>query len=108
MGYLEDWANLYHTSSRSILTNESWDAWPTNFEAVERAMSKELSKAHVAFTYPPCTLSAHPRSWATASKIAVEAKCLAYDLNQIVNGISTEEEFEDIPSDAAGPSGTIN
>ena len=42
VGYLEDWANSCRTSSRSILTNGSWDAWPTNFEAVERAMSKEL------------------------------------------------------------------
>ena len=71
-------------------------------------MSKELSEAHVAFAYPSRTLSAHPRSWATASEIAVEAKRLAYNLNQIVNGISIEEEFEDIPSDAAGSSGVIN
>ena len=108
VGYLEDWANACRTSSGSILTDGSWDAWPTNFEAVERAMSKELSKAHVAFTYPPRAPSAHPQSWATASKIAIEARCLAYNLNQIINSTSTEEEFEDIPSDAAGSSGAIN
>jgi hypothetical protein len=108
MGYLEDWANLCRTSSRSILTDASWDAWPTNFEAVERAMSKELSEAHITFTYPPRTPSAHPRSWATTSEIVVEAKRLAYNLNQIVNGTSTEEEFEDISSDVAGSSGAIN
>ena len=71
-------------------------------------MSKELSEAHVAFTYPPRAPSAHPRSWATASEITVEAKRLALNLKQLVNGASTEEEFEDIPSDAAGSSGAIN
>src|SRR5882762_12020112 len=60
VGYLEDWANSCRTSSGSILTDGSWDAWPTNFEAVERAMSKELSEAHVAFAYPPRAPSAHP------------------------------------------------
>jgi len=78
------------------------------FEAVEREMSKELSDTHITFTYPPHALSAHSQSWATASEIAVEAKHLVYNLNQIVNGTSTEEEFEDIPSDAAGSSGAIN
>ena len=71
-------------------------------------MSKELSEAHIAFAYPPRAPSAHPRSWATASEIAVEAKRLAYNLTQIVNGVSTDEESEDTPSDAAGPSGAIN
>jgi hypothetical protein len=71
-------------------------------------MSRELSDAHVTFTYPPCTPSTHPRSWVTASEIAVEAKRLALNLKQIVDGASTKEEFEDIPSDAAGSSGAIN
>ena len=108
MGYLEDWAKSCHTSTGSTITDGSWDAWPTSFEAVEKEMSRELSDAHITFTYPPRAPSAHPQSWATASEIAVEAKRLAYNLTQIVNGVSTEEEFEDIPSDAAGPSGAIN
>jgi len=57
MGYLEDWAKSCCTSTRSILTDGSWDAWPTNFEAV---------------------------------------------------GTPTEEEFEDVPSNAGGPSGANN
>src|ERR1700676_1660917 len=73
-----------------------------------RGQCLRSSEAHVAFAYLPHAPSAHPRSWAIASEIAVEAKRLAYNLNQIVNGISIEEEFEDIPSDVAGPSGTIN
>jgi hypothetical protein len=77
----------------------------TTFEVVEREMSRELSDTHITFTYPPHALSAHSQSWATASEIAVEAKHLAYNLNQIVDGASIEEEFEDIPSDAAGSSG---
>jgi hypothetical protein len=44
----------------------------------------------------------------TASEIAIEAKRLALNLKQLVNGASTEEEFKDIPSDAAGSSGAIN
>ena len=108
VGYLEDWARSYRISTGSILTEGSWDVWPTSFEAVEEEMSRELSDAHVTFTYPPRTLSTHPRSWATASEIAVEAKCLALNLKQIVNGTSTKEKFEDIPSDAAGSSGAIN
>ena len=82
--------------------------WPTNFEAVEREMSRELSNAHITFTYPPHTPSTHPRSWVIASEIAVEAKHLAFNLNQIINSASTKEEFEDIPSDVAGSSGAIN
>jgi hypothetical protein len=108
VGYLEDWARSYRISTGSILTEGSWDILPTSFEAVEEEMSRELSDAHVTFTYPPRTLSAHPRSWATASKIAIEAKRLALNLKQIVNGASTKEEFEDIPSNAAGSSGAIN
>jgi hypothetical protein len=108
VGYLEEWAKSCRISTGSILTDGSWDAWPTSFEAVEKEMSRELSDAHITFTYPPRAPSAHPRSWATASEIAVEAKRLAFNLNQIVNGASTEEEFEDIPSDAAGSSGAIN
>ena len=108
VGYLRDWARSYRISTGSILTKGSWDVWPTSFEAVEEEMSRELSDAHITFTYPPRAPSAHPQSWATASEIAVEAKRLAYNLNQIGNGVSTEEEFEDIPSDAAGPSGAIN
>jgi hypothetical protein len=79
-----------------------------SFKAVEKEMSRELSDAHITFTYPPHTLSAHPQSWATTSEIAIEAKCLAFNLNQIVNSATTKEEFEDIPSDAAGSSGVIN
>jgi hypothetical protein len=60
MGYLEDWAKSCRTSTRSILTNGSWDGWPTNFEAVEREMSRELSAAHITSTYPPRIPSAHP------------------------------------------------
>ena len=71
-------------------------------------MSKELSEAHVAFAYPPRALSAHPWSWATTSEIVVEAKRLAFNLKQIVNGASTKEEHEDVPSNAAGSSGVIN
>src|ERR1700674_1404447 len=108
MGYLEDWAKSCHISTGSILTDGSWDAWPTSFEAVEKEMSRELSDAHITFTYPPRAPSAHPQSWATASKIPVEANCLALNLNQIINGAPTEEEFEDIPSNVAGSSGAIN
>jgi hypothetical protein len=108
MGYLEDWAKSCRISTRSTLTDGSWDAWPTSFEAVKKEMSRELSDAHITFTYPPCTPSAHPQSWATASEIAVEAKHLAFNLNQIINGASTKEEFKDIPFDAAGSSGVIN
>jgi|SRR5882762_8382255 len=108
VGYLKDWARSYRISTGSILTEGSWDVWPTSFKAVEEEMSRELSDAHVTFTYPPRTLSAHPRSWATASEIAIEAKRLALSLKQLINGTSTEEEFEDIPSDAAGSSGVIN
>src|SRR5882762_5835716 len=108
VGYLEDWAKSCHTSTGSILTDGSWDAWPTNFEAVEREMSRELYNSHITFTYPPCALSAHPQSWVTTSEIAVEAKCLAFNLKQIINGASTEEEFEDVPSNATGSSGVIN
>jgi hypothetical protein len=108
VGYLEDWAGSYRISTGSILTEGSWDVWPMSFKAVEEEMSRELSDAHVTFTYPPRTLSTHPRSWATASKIAIEAKRLALSLKQLVNGTSTKEEFEDIPSDAAGSSGVIN
>ena len=108
MGYLEDWAKSCHTSTGSTLTNGPWDAWPMSFDAVEKAMSMELSEAHISFVYPPCAPSAHPRSWATASKIAIEAKRLAFNLNQIVNGASTKEEFKDVPSDAVGSSGVIN
>jgi hypothetical protein len=108
MGYLEDWAKSCRISTGSILTNGSWDAWPTSFEAVEKEMSRELSDTHITFTYPPHAPSAHPQSWATASEITVEAKRLAFNLNQIVNGASTEEEFEDVPFDAAGSSGAIN
>ena len=74
MGYLEDWARSYCISTGSILNEGSWDVWPTSFKAVEEEMSRELSDAHVTFTYPPHAPSAHPQSWATASKIAVEAK----------------------------------
>jgi hypothetical protein len=69
VGYLEDWAKSCRISTGSILTDGSWDAWPTSFEAVEKEMSRELSDAHITFTYPPRTPSAHPRSWATASEI---------------------------------------
>jgi len=108
VGYLEDWARSYRISTGSILTKGSWDVWPTSFEAVEEEMSRELSDAHVTSTYPPRAPSAHPRSWVTTSEIAVEAKRLALNLKQLVNSASTEEEFEDIPSDAAGSSGAIN
>jgi hypothetical protein len=60
VGYLEDWARSYCISTGSILTEGSWDVWPTSFEAVEEEMSRELSDAHVTFTYPPCAPSAHP------------------------------------------------
>jgi len=39
--------------------------WPTNLEAMEKAMpmekamSMELSEAHIAFIYPSCTPSTH-------------------------------------------------
>jgi hypothetical protein len=67
VGYLEDWAKSCHASSRSILTDGSWDAWPTHLKAVEREMSQELLEAHITFTYPPHAPSAHPQSWATTS-----------------------------------------
>jgi hypothetical protein len=108
VGYIEDWAKSCCASSGSILIDGSWDAWPMNFKAVETVMSRELSDAHITFAYSPCALNAHPRSWATASKITVEAKHLAFNLIQIINGASTEEEHEDVPSDAAGSSGAIN
>jgi len=60
-------------------------------------MSMELSKAHISFVYPPHAPSAHPQSWATTSKIAIEAKRLAYNLTQIINSASTEEEWEETP-----------
>src|SRR5882762_3266998 len=100
MGYLEDWAKSCHTSTGSTLTNGSWDAWPMSFDAVEKAMSMELSEAHISFVYPPCAPSAHPRSRATASKIAVEAKHLFYNLAQLINGASTKEEREESPPKA--------
>jgi hypothetical protein len=75
---------------------------------MEREMSRELSDTHIMFTYPPCAPSVHPKSWATASKIAVEAKHLAFNLIQIINGTSTKEEHEDVPSNTAGSSGAIN
>jgi hypothetical protein len=108
MGYLEDWTKPCHASTRSILTDGSWDAWPTNLEAVKREMSRELLDAHITFTYPPHALSAHPQSWATASEITVEAKRLAFNLIQIVNGASTGEEHKEVPSNAAGSPGVIN
>jgi len=108
IGYLEDWAKSCRISTRSILTDGSWDTWPTSFDAVGKAMSMELSKAHISFIYPPRTPSAHPRSWATASEIAIEAKCLAYNLTQLINGTSTEEEWEETPPDAGGPFGANN
>ena len=43
-----------------------------------------------------------------ASRWHIEAKRLALNLKQLVNGASTEEEFEDIPSDVAGSSGAID
>jgi hypothetical protein len=108
VGYLEDWAKSCHTSTGSTLTNGSWDAWPMSFDAVEKAMSMELSEAHISFVYPPCAPSAHPRSWATTSKIAVEAKPLFYNLAQLINGASTEEEREESPPKAGEPSGVNN
>jgi hypothetical protein len=92
VAYLEDWARSCHATSRSILTDGSWDGWPTNLEAMEKAMpmekamSMELSEAHIAFIYPSCTPSTHPQSWATAAEIAVDTKHLAFNLVQIVNG----------------------
>ena len=59
VAYLKDWARSCHSTSRSILTDGSWDGWPTNLEAMEKAMSMELSEAHIAFIYPPCTPSTH-------------------------------------------------
>ena len=44
------------------------------------------------FAYPPHAPSSHPQSWATTFEITVEAKHLAYNLVQIVNGTSAEEE----------------
>jgi hypothetical protein len=70
-------------------------------------MSMELSEAHISFVYPPHAPSTHPRSWATTSKITVEAKRLAYNLTQIINGASIEEEREETPN-AGGPSGANN
>jgi hypothetical protein len=106
--YLEDWARSFHAASGSVLTDGSWDGWPMNFEAVEKAMSMELSKAHVSFVYPPHAPSTHPQSWATASEITIEAKHLAYNLAQIINGTSTKEEREETPSKAGGPSSVNN
>ena len=60
-------------------------------------MSMELSEAHISFVYPPRAPSAHPRSWATTSEIAVEAKHLVCNLAQLINGASTEEEQEETP-----------
>jgi hypothetical protein len=108
VGYLEDWAKSCCISSGSIFTDGSWDAWPTSLEAVERKMSRELSDAHIMFIYPPHAPSAHPRSWATASKIAIEAKRVVFNPIQIVNGVSTKEEHKDVPSDTAGSSRAIN
>jgi len=106
--YLEDWARSCHATSRSILTNGSWDSWPLNLKAVEKVMSIELSKAHIAFIYPPHAPSTHPQSWATATEIAVDTKCLAFNIVEIVNGTSSEEEQEDTPSDAVKSSGVNN
>jgi len=97
MRYLEDWAKSCHTSTRSTITDGSWDAWPTSFDAVEKVMSMELSEAHISFVYPPHTPSTHPRSWATTSEIAVEAKHLFYNLAQLINSASTEEREETPP-----------
>jgi hypothetical protein len=106
--YLEDWERSCHATSGSILTDGSWDGWPMNLKAVEKMMSIALSKAHIAFVYPPRTPSAHPRSWATTSEIAVDTKRLAFNLVQLINGTSSEEEREDTPSDAAESSGANN
>jgi len=108
VGYLEDWAKSCRASSRSILTDGSWDAWPTRLKAVEREMSQELLEAHITFTYPPHAPSAHPQSWATTSKIAIEAKHIAFNLIQLINGVSIEEEHENVPPAMAGCSGVIN
>ena len=72
-------------------------------------MSMELSEAHISFVYPPRAPSAHSRSWATASEIAIEAKHLAYNLIQLINGASTEEERQETPPpDAGEPFGVNN
>ena len=53
-------------------------------------------------------INAHPRSWATTSEIAIEAKSLAYNLIQLTNGVFTKEEQEETPPNAGGPSSVNN
>ena len=90
--YPEDWARSCHATSGSILTNGSWDGWPTSLKAMEKVTSMEHSKAHIAFIYPPRAPSTHPQSWATAAAITVDAKHLVFNLVQLINSASSKEE----------------
>jgi hypothetical protein len=41
-------------------------------------------------------------------QIAIEAKHIAFNLIQLINGVSIEEEHENVPPAMAGCSGVIN
>jgi len=70
-------------STGSILTDGSWDAWPTNFEAVEREMLESYPTLTLTFTYPPAP-------WVLTLKVgwplpkSLLKLMLSFNLNQII------------------------
>jgi hypothetical protein len=46
VGYLEDWAKSYHKYLGPTFTNNSWDNWPSSFEAVEGTVEIITSWSH--------------------------------------------------------------
>jgi len=97
VGYLEDWAKSCRTSTDPPSPMDLGMLGPR----VSMLWRKQCPWSSPKLIYPSST---HPTLLALTleagqplSKIAIEAKRLFYNLAQLINGVSTEEEREESP-----------
>jgi hypothetical protein len=97
----ETWAQYMRSLAETRPSGGDWERAPHNTADAQRLLAGQLANVRTEFQYPPRAPSAHPRSWATSSEMAVDLTRRNQGLPLLLNQVNAEDEVDEEMTDLA-------